>query len=47
MGIASANDSVRVDLAPVLAGVRRLTLLADTAEDTDAVFGALAGELIG
>jgi diguanylate cyclase (GGDEF)-like protein len=47
MGIASANGSAHEgDLAPVLAGVRRLTLLADTTEDSEAVFGALARELI-
>jgi diguanylate cyclase (GGDEF)-like protein len=47
MGIASANGSAHeLDLAPVLAGVRRLTLLADTAEDTETVFGTLARELI-
>jgi diguanylate cyclase (GGDEF)-like protein len=47
MGIASANrSSHEVDLAPVLAGVRRLTLLADTAEDAETVYGALARELI-
>src|ERR1039457_10846 len=47
MGIASANGSAHeVDLAPVLAGVRRLTLLADAAQDTETVFGALARELI-
>jgi diguanylate cyclase (GGDEF)-like protein len=48
MGIASAKDSAQgLDLAPVLAGVRRLTLLADGAEDTEAVYGALARELMG
>ncbi len=47
MGIASANDrSPELDLAPVLAGVRRLTLLADIAEDADTVFAGLAAELI-
>ena len=47
MAIASSNGSEQaLDLAPVLAGVRRLTLLADTAEDSDAVFAALARELI-
>jgi diguanylate cyclase (GGDEF)-like protein len=47
MGIASANGNAHEgDLAPVLAGVRRLTLLASTTEDTHAVFGALACELI-
>jgi diguanylate cyclase (GGDEF)-like protein len=47
MGIASAIGSAHeVDLAPVLAGVRRLTLLADSAEDSQAVYAALARELI-
>jgi diguanylate cyclase (GGDEF)-like protein len=47
MGITSASSSEQaLDLAPVLAGVRRLTLLADTAEDGDMVFAALARELI-
>jgi diguanylate cyclase (GGDEF)-like protein len=47
MSIASPNGSAHeLDLAPVLAGVRRLTLLADAAEDTDAVFDALARELL-
>jgi diguanylate cyclase (GGDEF)-like protein len=47
MSTVSANDSAHeLDLAPVLAGVRRLTLLADAAEDPETVFGALAGELI-
>jgi diguanylate cyclase (GGDEF)-like protein len=49
MGIASADGSAAhdVDLAPVLAGVRRLTLLAGVAEDNETVFGALARELMG
>src|SRR5580693_8448377 len=47
MGIASADGNAHeLDLVPVLAGVRRLTLLADAAEDTETVFGALARELI-
>src|ERR1700735_3700268 len=47
MAIPSSHGSEQaLDLAPVLAGVRRLTLLADTAEDSDAVFAALARELI-
>jgi len=47
MGIAPVSAlEHELDLAPVLAGVRRLTLLADTAEDPDAVFAALARELI-
>jgi diguanylate cyclase (GGDEF)-like protein len=36
----------KVDIATVLAGVRRLTLLGATAEDSDAVLDALARELI-
>jgi diguanylate cyclase (GGDEF)-like protein len=36
----------KVDAACVLAGVRRLALLADTAQDSDAVLDALARELI-
>jgi diguanylate cyclase (GGDEF)-like protein len=35
-----------VDVASVLAGVRRLTSLGDTAQDSDVVFDALARELI-
>jgi diguanylate cyclase (GGDEF)-like protein len=47
MEIASANGSFgETELASVLAGVRRLTLLAECAEDTDTVFGVLAGELM-
>jgi diguanylate cyclase (GGDEF)-like protein len=48
MGIASANGSNHHELGlpPVLGGVRRLTLLADAAEDGGAVFAALARELI-
>jgi diguanylate cyclase (GGDEF)-like protein len=47
MGNASANSSAHeVDLAPMLASVRRLTLLADSAEDTATVYGELARELI-
>jgi diguanylate cyclase (GGDEF)-like protein len=46
-GMASTGGSAgELDLAPVLAGVRRLTLLADTAEDADTVFASLARELI-
>jgi diguanylate cyclase (GGDEF)-like protein len=44
--ILSTNGSHDSDVAPLLAGVRRLTLLADVAEDTETVFGALARELI-
>jgi diguanylate cyclase (GGDEF)-like protein len=47
MAIASTNDSAHeAELPPVLGAVRRLTSLAETAEDTDTVFGALAQELI-
>jgi diguanylate cyclase (GGDEF)-like protein len=47
MGTASPDIGAHeLDLAPVLAGVRRLTLLADAAEDTETVFGALARELM-
>jgi len=47
MGITSTKGSEQVlDLAPLLAGVRRLTLLADAAEDSDMVYAALARELI-
>jgi diguanylate cyclase (GGDEF)-like protein len=48
MAIASpSGHASELDLAPVLAGVRRLTLLADGAEDTDTVYAGLARELIG
>jgi diguanylate cyclase (GGDEF)-like protein len=47
MGIASANGSeYELDLAPVLAAVRRLTLLSEATESAEAVYGALARELI-
>jgi len=58
MGIVSANESTPGDAAgagdglhgfdstPVLAGVRRLTLAAETAETDKEVFAALARELI-
>jgi len=47
MGTASTDGTpAELDLAPVLAGVRRLTSLADSAEDTDTVFAGLARELI-
>jgi diguanylate cyclase (GGDEF)-like protein len=45
MEVASSDGSAH-ELEPVLAGVRRLTLLADVAEDTDTVFAGLARELI-
>jgi diguanylate cyclase (GGDEF)-like protein len=47
MAIASANgNAAELDIAPVLAGVRRLASLADGAEDSDTVYAALARELI-
>ena len=46
MASANGNSEHDLDFPPVLAGVRRLTLLADSAEDSDAVFAALARELI-
>ena len=47
MGIASANGGAHdIDLAPVLAAVRRLTLLAEAAEDAETVYAALARELM-
>src|ERR1700722_2451842 len=47
MAIASVNGSAQGDeLGPMLAGMRRLTLLANAVEDTDAVFTGLARELI-
>lgn len=42
----TAGAEHEVDVAAVLAGVRRLTSLADTAEDSEKVFDALARELI-
>jgi diguanylate cyclase (GGDEF)-like protein len=48
MAIASVDGNPHeVDLAPVLAGVRRLTLIADDAQDGEIVYGALARELMG
>jgi diguanylate cyclase (GGDEF)-like protein len=47
MGTAFANGTAHdLDLAPVLAGVRRLTLLADSVEDPETVYTALARELL-
>jgi diguanylate cyclase (GGDEF)-like protein len=47
MSIAFVDGSAHeLDPASVLAGVRRLVLLADSAEDTETVYGALACELI-
>jgi diguanylate cyclase (GGDEF)-like protein len=43
---ADASSEHDVDVASVLAGVRQLTSLADTAQDNEAVFDALARELI-
>ncbi len=46
--MVSANGNAHeADLAPVLAGVRRLTLLADGVADAEAVCTALARELMG
>jgi diguanylate cyclase (GGDEF)-like protein len=48
MGVVTGTDTStpRGALGPVLAGVRRLTLLGDTASDADSVFRALARELL-
>ena len=46
MAIAPVNGNANGELAPVLAGMRRLTSLADVAEDADAVFAGVARELI-
>jgi diguanylate cyclase (GGDEF)-like protein len=48
MGIAPANNghASELDLAPVLAGVRRLASLAEGAEDGERVLAGLARELI-
>jgi diguanylate cyclase (GGDEF)-like protein len=43
---AAGGGEHDVDVASVLAGVRRLTLLGDTAQDSDTVLDALARELI-
>src|SRR5665213_97124 len=43
-GMDTSKLTVGVD--PLLAGVRRLTLLADSAEDSEAIFRALARELM-
>src|SRR5580693_1537519 len=45
-GRAIGEQEPAADAASVLAGVRRLTVLADTAQDEEAVLGALARELI-
>ncbi len=47
IGGSLANDGGHdVDVASLLAGVRRLMSLADSAQDSETVFGALARELI-
>lgn len=47
MGIAAANGSAhQADLADLLAGVRRLTSMADSVDDEEALFATLARELI-
>src|ERR1700691_4783521 len=47
MATASVDSNAQEgELPPVLAGMRRLTALADAAEDADAVFTGLARELI-
>lgn len=43
--LGSSPDDLTAGGDPVLAGVRRLTLLADSAEDSEAILHALAGEL--
>jgi diguanylate cyclase (GGDEF)-like protein len=45
-GLLTNIDADRVEAPQVLAGLRRLTLLADGAQDSETVFGALARELI-
>jgi diguanylate cyclase (GGDEF)-like protein len=47
MGIIAPSESAHeTDAGPVLAGVRRLTVLADAAPDTEAIYRGLARELI-
>jgi hypothetical protein len=47
MSIAFVDGSAHeLDPGPLLAGVRRLVLLADSAEDAETVYGTLARELI-
>jgi diguanylate cyclase (GGDEF)-like protein len=47
MATASVNGNAQEgELAPVLAGMRRLSSLADAVEDVDAVYSGLARELI-
>ena len=50
LGDAPERRSLTVDAAagdPLLAGVRRMTLLADHADDAEAIFRTLARELLG
>ena len=48
MDVATGTDTSKLPAGgdPLLAGVRRLTLLADSAEDSEAIFLALARELM-
>ncbi len=48
MDVATGTDTSKLPVGgdPLLAGVRRLTLLADSAEDSEAIFRALARELM-
>jgi diguanylate cyclase (GGDEF)-like protein len=48
MDVATGTDTLQRSLSgdPLLAGVRRLALLADSAEDSEAIFRALARELM-
>jgi diguanylate cyclase (GGDEF)-like protein len=44
--VAGTDTSVAVGVDRLLAGIRRLTALADTAPDSETIFRALAGELL-
>jgi diguanylate cyclase (GGDEF)-like protein len=48
MDVATGTDTSKLSVGgdPLLAGVRRLTLLADSARDAEAIFRALARELM-
>ncbi len=47
MDVATGTDTSKLSVGdPLLAGVRRLTLLADSAEDSEAIFRTLARELM-
>src|ERR1700685_2227717 len=48
MDVATGTDTSKLAVGgdPLLAGVLRLTLLADSAEDSEAIFRALARELM-